>query len=69
MYFQRVSHSKELFKLIIGKTTDRPRECQNNGQGTQQPNLSQLKGLPGSATIKITAKEYHNQKDFREYYN
>ena len=31
--------------------------------------VSQLKGLQGSATIKRTHKEYHNQMNFREYYN
>ena len=42
------------------------KECDNqkNYQG-----VSELKGLPGSVTIKITAKENHNQKDFREYHN
>ena len=39
------------------------REC-NNDQG-----VSQLKGLPGSATINRTDNEYHNQMNFREYYN
>ena len=42
------------------------RKCNNE---TNYQGVSQLKGLPGSATIKRTAKEYHNQINFREYYN
>ena len=42
------------------------REC-NNENNYQE--VSQLKGLPGNATIKRTVKEYHNQMNFREYYN
>ena len=59
-YSQCMSQSKGSLKLIIIKTTARPREWQyqNNGQGTQQPNE-----LPGSVQIKGISRQCHNKKN------
>ena len=60
----------QLLKLIIIKTTARPRKCKIKLMSRERNNqknypITKLKGLPGSVAIKRTAKDnaYHKQKE------
>ena len=77
-YCQEVPQSERLLGSATNKITSRKSLSNKLLRRITDKKLSvsiaikktaQLKGLPGSAAIKSTAKEYYNQMNFRVYYN